>query len=191
MSSNGNYVGCLPMPKQWLTYSALAERLAGSPTTARQQAIRARWPQLGYAKVLVDIEEANRDNLLHRTPEDAEPAACPTSEILADPPSAAGRPATLAADFETLKAIAASADRAFDRRREPAPSVRSANEWAGFQAECARALILEQRLAEAQLRADHRAELERQLAALRAKLTQMKRVAVAQPAPIRPGEGHC
>ena len=41
------------------------------------------------------------------------------------------------------------------------------------------------RLAEAQLRADHRAELERLLAGLRAKLTQMKRVAVAQPAPIR------
>lgn len=182
------------MPKQWLTYSALAERLAGSPTTARQQAIRARWPRrpgkLGYAKVLVDIEEANPDNLSHRTPEDAEPAACPTSEILADPPSAAGTPAALAADFETLKAIAASADLAFDRR-EPAPSVRSANEWAGFQAECTRAQILEQRLAEAQLRADHRAELERQLAALRAKLTQMRRVAVAQPAPIRPGEGRC
>lgn len=183
------------MPKQWLTYSALAERLAGSPTTARQQAVRARWPRrpgkLGYAKVLVDIEEANPVNLSHRTPEDAEPAACPTSEILADPPSAAGRPSALAADFETLKAIAASADLAFDRRREPDPSVRSANEWAGFQAECARAQILEQCLAEAQLRADHRAELERLLAGLRAKLTQMKRVAVAQPAPIRPGEGHC
>jgi hypothetical protein len=154
------------MPKQWLTYSALAERLAGSPTTARQQAVRARWPRrpgkLGYAKVLVDIEEANPVNLSHRTPEDAEPAACSTSEILADPPSAAGRPAALAGDFETLKAIAASADLAFDRRRKPA---------------CARAQILEQRLAEAQLRADHRAELERQLAALRAKLTQMKRVA--------------
>ncbi len=175
------------MPKPWLTYSALAERLAGSPTTARQQAMRARWPRrpgkLGYAKVRVDIEETNPDNLSHRTPEDAEPAACPTSEILADPPSAAGRPAALAADFETLKAIAASADLAFDRRREPAPSIRSADEWAGLQAECARAQILEQRLAEAQLRADHRNELERQLAALRAKLTKMKRVAVAQPAP--------
>ena len=132
--------------------------------------------------MLVDIEEANPVSVSHRTPADAEPAACPTAEILADPPSA-GRPAALAADFETLKAIAASADLAFDRRREPAPSVRSANEWAGFQSECARAQILEHRLAEAQLRADHRAELERQLAALRAKLTQMRRVAVAQPAP--------
>jgi len=74
------------MPKQWLTYSALAERLAGSPTTARQQAIRARWPRrpgkLGYAKVLVDIEEANPDNLSHRTPEDAEPS----SQIHRPPP---------------------------------------------------------------------------------------------------------
>jgi hypothetical protein len=176
-SERGNYVGYLPMPKQWLTYSALAERLNGSPTTARQQAIRACWPRrpgkLGYAKVLVDVEEASPDVPSHGAPEDAGSTARPTSQpTLADPSSAAGRLAALAADFETLKAITASADLAFARQREPAERVRSANEGAGFQAERARAEILERRLAEAQLRAEQRAELERQLAALRAKLTE-------------------
>jgi hypothetical protein len=175
------------MAEEWLTYSALAERLGGSAEAARQRAIRARWPRRtandGRTQVLVDVEEAKaamppraaRDSVVSDT--------CPTGEPTPVEPSSNGRTlAALEAHIETLKAMIARADLALGRERERADAerVRADSERARVEAERERAETLERRLEEAQGRAAQRAEFERQLTVLRAQLAEMQ-AASARP----------
>jgi hypothetical protein len=176
------------MAEEWLTYSALAERLGGSAEAARQRAIRARWPRRtandGRTQVLVDVEEAKAAMPPRAARDSIASDTRLTGESTPVEPSSDGRTlAALEAHIETLKAMIARADHlALGRERERADAerVRADSERARVEAERERAETLERRLEEAQARAAQRAESERQLTVLRAQLAEMQ-AASARP----------
>ncbi len=162
------------MSEEWLTYSALGERLGISSEAARQKAIRYHWRRRtnnhGKAEVLVDLVEVREQ--MERFPTRKPKAEQPSDdhETPEDRQSDAQVFAALDAHIETLKAMVAKAEAIAEHERE-----RADNERSRADSERGRADRLQERIEEllnerSQI-SDHQQEavrgLERQIADLR------------------------
>src|SRR3954447_16940881 len=170
------------MAEEWLTYSALGERLGISPEAARQKALRYRWPRRpandGKTQVRVDVEDVKASGLPRKPREASDGRSTPEPPPVEQASDARALLDALEAHISTLKTMTDKAEEAAARERDRAEAERSRaeGEREGADAERARADELQRRIqAAAEDEAGKRADLERRITDLSATVEHMRR----------------
>jgi hypothetical protein len=170
------------MAEEWLTYSALGERLGISPEAARQKALRYRWPRRpandGKTQVRVDVEDVKASGLPRKPREASDGRSTPEPPPVEQASDARALLDALEAHIATLKGTTAKAEEiaAQERDRADAERSRADRERERADVERARADELQRHIQEAdENEASARADMERRIADLTAAVGRMRR----------------